>query len=185
MKKQAVCFIAICLAVATGYFAWYQHNRHPIDMQKLYGGTANLLVMQSPEKVQIWKTAGFLSIRDGSEAQIDMKAFYKKGGEPMIVPDSLAKNFSEILSRPSSYYDAGNSAKACMPMPGFVVGFTREKQEVDVFLCFECDVLTVQVGESFKAQGDFDPSHNELLRFVKMLYPNDDRVQALRERKRR
>jgi len=25
-----------------------------------------------------------------------MKAFYKKGGEPMIVPDSLAKSFSEI-----------------------------------------------------------------------------------------
>jgi len=59
MKKQAVCFIAICLAVATGYFAWYQHNRHPIDMQKLYGGTANLLVMQSPEKVQIGRLPGF------------------------------------------------------------------------------------------------------------------------------
>jgi hypothetical protein len=70
-------------------------------------------------------------------------------------------------------------------MPGFVLGFTREKQEVDVFLCFECDILIVQVGESFKAQADFDPSHNELLRVIKTLYPNDDKVQALRERKRR
>jgi hypothetical protein len=70
-------------------------------------------------------------------------------------------------------------------MPGFVIAFTRAEGEVDIFLCFECDILAVHVGEKVKAQADFDPSHNELLRIIKTLYPNDDKVQALRERKRR
>jgi hypothetical protein len=183
MRKQAAWIIAICLAVAAGYLAWYLRHRHPIDMQKLYGSTANLQAVQSPEKVQIWKTEGFLTRQSGSPPE--QSAFYRKAGEAKTVPPDLAKSLIEKLSNPSSYYDAGNSAKACIPMPGFVLGFTGEKQEVDVFLCFECDILTVQAGESFKAQGDFDPSHNELLRVIKALYPNDEKVQSLRERKRR
>jgi len=183
MKKRGLWLIGVCLALFVGYFAW--RHRHHIDIQKLFGGPENLQVVQAPEKVQIWKTAGFLNIREGFDGQPDMNAFYKKGGEPMIVPDSLVKSFSERLSNASSYYYDPTSEKTCMPMPGFVLGFMRGKREVDVFLCFECDVLMVQVGENFKAQADFDPSHNELLRLVKVLYPNDDRVQALRERKRR
>jgi hypothetical protein len=70
-------------------------------------------------------------------------------------------------------------------MPGFVVAFAHAEGEVDVFLCFECDILAVQARENYKAQADFDPSHNELLGIIKALYPNDDKVPALRERKRR
>ena|SRR5256885_1811840 len=114
-----------------------------------------------------------------------MSDYRKKGGAPIVVPDPMTKSFSEKLSNPSSYdYDPG-SAKSCIPLPAFVLAFTRGGQEVDVFLCFECDILMIQIGETYKADADFDPSHNELLRLIKMLYPKDDRVQALRERKRR
>lgn len=179
MKKQAVCFIGVCLAVACGYFAWRQ--QHHIDIQELFGGPDNLKIVQSPDKVQIWKTAGFLNIHDGLEPQPDMKSFYKKGGEPLIIPKPLAKSLSETLSKSSSYHFAPNTAKSCAPMPGFVLGFMRGKREVDVLLCFECDILMVQVEENYKS-ADFDPSHNELLRLVKTLYSGDDKVQALRER---
>jgi hypothetical protein len=70
-------------------------------------------------------------------------------------------------------------------MPGFVVAFTRAEGEIDIFLCFECDMLAVHVGENYRAQADFDPSHNELLRIIKTLYPNDEQAQSLRDRKRR
>jgi hypothetical protein len=184
MKKQVICFIALCVAVAAGYFAWLHHQRSHIDLQKLFGGPENLSIVRSSDKVRIWKTAGFLSTEELSP-QSDMSTFRKKGGEPMTVPGSMAKSFSEKLSNPSSYYSDSGSEKSCIPLPGFVVGFTRGDREIDVFLCFECDILLIQVGDTFKTEVDFDPSHNELLRVIKALYPNDDKVQALRERKRR
>jgi hypothetical protein len=181
MKKQIVCFIAICFAVAGGYFAW-RHQNHP-DLEKLFGGPENQEVVRSPGKVLIWKTAGFLNVHDGLDGQPDMKAYYRKGGEPLVVPDSLAKSFSELLSKSSSYYYDTTSSKSCAPMPGFVLGFMHGKREVDVFLCFECDILMVQVEENYK-EADFDPSHNNLLQLVKALYPGDQKVQAIRERNR-
>jgi hypothetical protein len=139
--------------------------------------------MRSPDKVQVWKTEGFLNRQ--SDSRPEQRAFYRKGGEPKTVPSDLAKSLIEQLSNPSSYdYDPGSS-KMCIPMPGFVIAFTRAEGEVDIFLCFECDILAVHVGENFKAEADFDPSHNELLRIIKTLYPNDEKVQSLRERKRR
>jgi len=168
--------------LSLGYFAWHRLSPR-IDLQKLFGGPVNLQIVGAADKVRVWKTEGFLNRQ--SDSQPEQRAFYRKGGEPKTVPSELAKSLIEKFSNRSSYYGDTGSSKACMPMPGFVVAFIRAEGEVDIFLCFECDILAVQVGENYKAQADFDPSHNELLRVIKALYPNDDKVQSLRERKRR
>jgi hypothetical protein len=182
MKKLAGCFIALFLVVSLGYFVWHRLSRH-IDLQKLFGGPENLQVIHSPDKVQVWQTIGFLKSSEAHDH--DMSDYHKKAGEPIIVSASLVKNFSEKLSNPSSYYSDSGGTKSCIPLPGLVLAFTREDREVDVFLCFECDILMIQVGDTYKAEADFDPSHNDLLHLIKALYPKDERVQALRERKRR
>jgi hypothetical protein len=182
MRKQASWFIAICLALSLGYFAWHRLSPR-IDLEKLFGGPGNLQIVRSPDKVQVWKTEGFLNRQ--SDSRPEQRAFYRKGGEPKTVPSDLSKSLTEKLSNRSSYYSDTGSSKACVPMPGFVIAFTRAEGEVDIFLCFECGILAVQVGEKFKAEADFDPSHNELLRIIKTLFPDDENVQSLRERKRR
>ncbi len=179
IKKQVVCFAAVCLALSFGYVAW----RRGVDLEKLFGGPENLKVIQSPDKVEVWQTVGFLKSSEAHD--LEMSDYRKKGGTPLVVPDSVAKSLSRTLSHSYSYYSDRGSAKSCIALPGFVLGFTRGDREVDVFLCFECDIILVQVGETFKTEADFDPSHNDLLGLMKVLYPKDEKIQNLRERRRR
>ena len=95
MRKQASWFTAIglgvvCLGISHGIV--YSPR---IDLQKLYGGPGNLQIMRSPEKVQVWKTEGFLNRQSGSSPE--QSAFYKKGGEPKTVPSDLAKSLSKTF----------------------------------------------------------------------------------------
>ena len=51
--------------------------------------------------------------------------------------------------------------------------------DVDVLLCFSCDVLAVYTPAGRVGSEDFDPRRADLMRVVKALFPADPKIQAL------
>ena len=149
-------------------------------VSKLFG--TNIQVIATPDGVQAWQTVGFIE-RTNELAHPEGLEFYQKGGEPVNVPKALAERLSSRLLSFTSYEYDPEGEKACIPMPGFALSFIRGNQTVDVFLCFECDMLNVESG-AFKSWGDFDPAHNDLLQSIKLIFPRDSRVQSIPERQR-
>jgi len=143
----------------------------------MLGGDANMRIVAAPDRVQAWRSVGFMKERERSEpAPGD---YYQKAGEGTTVPGPIAKQLSRSLLDPATYWFHPGSAKNCAPTPGFILSFTKGGQTLDVFLCFQCDIIQFQPGGG----GDFDPSHKQLIRLMKLVFPQDSTVQMLIEEK--
>jgi hypothetical protein len=134
------------------------------------GGTENAAIIAGPSSVKAWRTVGSMQPDSGSSAD-----YYKKFGQAVLVSTNLAKRLSKVLLAEKSYFRANGMNKACAPAPGVVVTFSNGKDEVDVFFCFECNILVVQGMRS-----DFDPSRAKLLRIMKQIFPKDPQIQSLK-----
>ncbi len=79
-----------------------------------------------------------------------------------------------------------NLAKGCIFDPGVAYRLWKDKDYVDVLLCFSCDELEVFVknadGTLYRAHEDFDPMRAELVKLAKEAFPDDQQIQALKEK---
>ena len=83
-----------------------------------------------------------------------------------------------VLLNPSSY--EFEMAKGCMPDYGVRFQFVHQGREVDVLLCFGCDILAVYDRGKKVGGEDFDTARLSLAAIVKTLFPKDDAIQALK-----
>jgi hypothetical protein len=134
------------------------------------GGTNNAAIIASPSTVKAWRTVGSMQPDSGSHPD-----YFQKFGQAVLVSTNLAKRLSKVLLAEKSYFHSDGLNKACAPIPGIVVTFSNGKDEVDVFFCFECNILVVQ-----GIRNDFDPSRAKLLRIMKQIFPKDLQIQSLK-----
>lgn len=86
----------------------------------------------------------------------------------------FAARLAAVLLDEKTYNAEG---KFCEPNPGIAFRLWQDKQHVDVTLCFECNVLRVN-----SVAGDFDLVRPALVTLAKEAFPDDPRIQQLRER---
>lgn len=76
--------------------------------------------------------------------------------------------------------------KLCLPQPGVAVRFTREGEQADLLLCFECEMLSLGMtpppgGGEHQKWLDFDRVNAKLVRLAKQALPDDAEIQSLKE----
>src|SRR5262249_17815317 len=140
-------------------------------VEKLVGGKEAYQTIALPEKAEAW----LLAPNDDSSGGDRLVKRDRAG--PLPLKPEAAKAFSDALLDFKSYvWNGGN--KHCIVNYGARLRFTRGKNVVDVWLCFECDML------SFRHDGDepitdFDPAHNALVKALQIVFPKDKVVQGL------
>lgn len=70
-------------------------------------------------------------------------------GGPVAVDSVSASELSSILTADRSYQ--WDLYKPCLPTPGVKLRFARERDHVDMYLCFQCRILM--------SGGSMDPAH--------------------------
>jgi hypothetical protein len=153
-------------------------------VQNIYGPT-NIAIIAKPDSVRAWRSVG--SLRDSGHPE----DYYEKSGNGVAVSEKRAKELSKLLLRDDSYpplpVPGGppSAEKNCSPLPGVIVTFFKGNQSVNLFFCFDCDILQVNIDWKNPHRiprpsiTDFDPSASKLARVMKNIFPNDPQIQAL------
>src|SRR5262245_29256204 len=119
--KSRFLLIATAACTVVALFGWrYFAARRQLSISSIFGGEANVRIIAAPDRVQAWRSAGFLKYGERSEPD----PYYLKAGEAVTVSASLAKELSSRLLNSSTYWFHPNSVKACAPTPGFILTFT-------------------------------------------------------------
>ena len=145
---------------------------HSNDLEELWGGAAGLAALRSdgPVSVTLLDPAaapgrvtalGELDVREPARAL--------SAAESRAVRDALGTQQAYLWE----------TAKACLPRWGARLGIRGVSTELDVLLCFECDILSVFRDGERVAGEDFDPVRSDLVRAVKSAFPSDPVVSRL------
>ena len=105
-----------------------------------------------------------------------------------MVSTNVAEQLSKILLNEKSYLSLHGHEKECVVLPGVIVSFSNTETNLDVFFCFDCDTIIVRTGTDEKGapiefSNDFDPGRSELVRIMKLIFPNDSQIQSLKEKR--
>jgi len=132
-----------------------------------------MAIVASADSANAWRTIGSLKVERNQGFGIS--DLYAKAGNPTPVSRDLAAQLSKALQDRHIYIRPGISLKGAVPMPEAVVAFTRGDKEVDVYLCFQSNIMVVG-----QALSDFDPGRPGILKIVKKIFPNDRKIQSLK-----
>ncbi|OWK45465.1 hypothetical protein [Fimbriiglobus ruber] len=165
----------IVLGVTAGVFvaaaAWgatFLLRGHEAEVTTLLGGPDAVTTIQKADKVEAYRL-------DPKPGAVEPAVV----GDAVPVPAPLATKIATALTADSTY--AWDFAKGCKPNYGVRLSFFRGSDRVDVFLCFECDLLRADHNGARGAAKDFDPGRPAFVKAVKELFPKDPVVQALNE----
>ena|GEM_PF-772982 len=85
---------------------------------------------------------------------------------------------SQILHAPETYL--WDSAKACEFLPGIALQLAADDITLDILICFSCDELVFYANGELAGHEDFDPRRTDLLKVMKHLFPDDQKIQTLK-----
>ncbi len=180
MKRKTKAIVGVVLAATL--LATFVMIREGLSLgkhssvTKMFGGNDGLLTVTHPTKVAAYRLKANLK-NDGTE-YTNPNSNYEVIAGPISVPETVAAEVSAVLVSPRSYDWEG--AKGCMPEYGVRLSFLRESDQVDVYLCFECQILSVSRNGPVTGGGNFDPMNAVLVRAAKTMFPNDSEIQKLK-----
>ncbi len=140
------------------------------DLTVVFGGRPAIDTVRNASSVRAFRLR---SSSDHHESLADFTMI----GDPVQVPEAAASRLRDLLLDRTAY--EWESAKGCEPDYGVRIQFQHDGDEVDVLLCFECDVLAVYHNGQDVGGEDFDNISSQLAAIVKELFPNDAAIQAL------
>jgi hypothetical protein len=106
-----------------------------------------------------------------------MRKYVRTAG-PIAVPATSAVGLRRVLSQ----WKPNGPWAACMAKPGVELVFHRGSDEVHVFLCFGCRLMSMTTAVPTTPAEDFypfDAEHRELLKLVKRIFPRDEELADL------
>ncbi len=156
---------------------------------RLLGGKAVAQVIRAPTSVKAWRTLGSRKNTDEMRYRDSFANFWKKDGDSIAVPPNLSAELSMILLDPRTYRDHRvGQRKLSIPQPCVVFNFSTGSASIDVFLSFADNTLYVTDpantnpgGGRELAYADIDSSRAKLVHLLKRIYPQDARIQSLKE----
>ena len=139
--------------------------------EKVFGGSENFEIVEGASSV--------LATRIDSTAADDTAFYYDYSeiGNPVALDSSVVGKLKALLKERGSY-DLKRS-KPCEPVPGVKLTFTDDTKSLDIFLCFECNILIVMKDKKRIAHEDFDPMRQNLVTVAKLAFPNDKEITSL------
>ena len=141
------------------------------SLNAVFGGAAPIETVQDATSVHVFR----LKPSGKSHAHLSE---YEIASGPVVVPADAVSTLRSILLDTSTY--GWDSAKGCMPNYGVRIQFKSGSEEVDVLLCFECDILAVYYNGAPMGGEDFDNARGEILSAIRTLFPDDADIQTLK-----
>jgi hypothetical protein len=162
MKARLILFAILLVA---------NHCRAAERVNSLFGDKQAQAVVSKPTKVQGYRLA------DDSLFRPTVKDFKMTAG-PVAVDDKLAQSMAQLLLDEKSYlWDVG---KGCEPHFGVRLEFVQGDKSIDVFFCFECDILQVYANGKPVGSEDFDDVRPQLVKMMQKIFPEDKVIQGLK-----
>ncbi len=141
------------------------------QVTKLYGGPTAINTVQNSTSVQAYRLPS-------PSKHVQSLADYTMSAGPVAVPEATVAKLREILMDDAVYL--WDTAKACgEPDYGVRFQFQSGGDNVDVLVCFHCDILGVYHNGQAVDYEDCDPIRPQLIAIVKGLFPDDPVIQAL------
>ena len=175
--------LAGCAAIAAGGCARESSSAATRDVGsvdqrvvELFGGAESTGNILAPTKVEAFRVDG----RPGERSQTSKPFYgYPIVGAPVQVDADTSEELAEILMD-ANIYD-WDLRKKCEFMPGVALRFTSAGSPTEVLFCFSCDELMVVRDGKKVGYEDFDPARGRLLTIVKRLFPEDEKIQQLKD----
>ncbi|RLS54066.1 MAG: hypothetical protein DWH91_12795 [Planctomycetota bacterium] len=137
----------------------------------LYGGRSAIDTVQLSNSVQVYRLSS-------PSFHVQLLAEYSMSAGPISIPEATAVKLRSILMDDTIYL--WDVAKACgEPNYGIRFQFQRGQDNVDVLICFECDILGVYHNGQSVDYEDCDYGRAQLIAIAKELFPDDPAIQAL------
>ncbi|VTS02727.1 Uncharacterized protein OS=Pirellula staleyi (strain ATCC 27377 / DSM 6068 / ICPB 4128) GN=Psta_3044 PE=4 SV=1 [Gemmata massiliana] len=174
VKIKTVMVFGVIAAVTAGVL-WFLVTRAPAasgstpELLKLFGGPEGLAVIRGADKIEAFR----LNHSSGQRPTVT------EG--PVAVSGAVAESLVSVLSSHDCY--EWSYAKVCKPVWGVRLSFYRGADRVDVLFCFQCDELSVSLNGTKVGSGYFEPTRPELLRAIQAIFPNDQVLRELPERR--
>ena len=175
MKRRLVL---AAIATTLGLLVWVMTRGADRPVDPLFGGPDGLAIVTGAERIEAFRIApapgqppgGFLSETD-----------YQSTAGPVVLDARMAQEVTAALGSSRSY--SWDSMKKCTPRYGVRLAFIQGEQRMEVYLCFECDMLeTAKDGTPVDGE-DFDAIRPVLVRAAKSAFPSDPVIQGLAERR--
>ena len=147
------------------------HTDSAGNLTKVFGNSAAIDSIKSADSVNAYR------LPSPSEYRASL-ADYKMSAGPIDVPDDQVSKLRAVLLDKSTY--GWDFAKGCIPDYGVRIQFQHDSQEVDILLCFECDILLVYQNGKVVGGEDFDDGRPQLVEIVKTVFPHDEAIQSLK-----
>ncbi|WP_171189273.1 hypothetical protein [Alienimonas chondri] len=159
------------------------------ELTEMLGGSAGRAAIADPASVEAIRLEPANPLPDPDD--IDLEAL-----ERLVLPDSLPEGISDYrevagpVAVPAAQAAALDSpgwlspdvAKACEPLYGLRVRFTgRNGTVVDIWNCFECDILSVVIDGEVVGGDDSDDLRPILLAVARQAFPDDEALASLEE----
>jgi hypothetical protein len=154
--RRLIAAVAILAAIG-GAYAYIQR----LPLIDVFGGLGNVNTVRRATKVEAALLAEPVFGRTPNDEQRQnwSPSDYPINGDPVVLSRNAANEVSQALTSTRTY--AWDSAKSCIPIYGLKLSFIDDTDRVDVYLCFECDILAVAHNDKIVGGEDFDnaPSH--------------------------
>jgi len=148
-------------------------------------------IIAAPDSVKAWRTVGSLNHENARPED-----YYVKTGKGIMLSKSLSARIGKAVLEKDTYADPHEDpnelprpGKACFPEPGVVLTFYKDNHFVDVYFCFQCNIMIVnsvwdpkKSPELTGGQVDFDFGRAKLLRIIKDVFPKDKEIQSLKNK---
>jgi hypothetical protein len=164
--------VAVCALVMGGMALFL---RDPLV--DLFGGSRGFHVVRNPTKVEAYRLGDLpasVAIEDSQGGDYPITA------GPVPLSSAMSKKLSTaLLSQDTVHF--GVPAACGYPVYGAKFSFFRDANRVDVFVCFTCDFLQVNLDGDRIGGEYFSEARGVLVRAAQESFPDDPVIQSLDE----
>jgi hypothetical protein len=180
MNARHVIVLLIVSAVAV------QTSEASRDVEtQVFGGEETFAALMSATDVTVERLHGIPvdSEHPYPRDAWDLSCYRRRS--PARLSSEQVKEIKNLLTQSSAY--GWDYSRACIPDYGVLLTF-HSKPEIKVALCFECDMLSVYVGNKIKKGVNkvevFDSISPRLLAIARAVYPKDSELAKVARSRR-
>ncbi len=178
LKWTAALFAFLVIGVVCAWSGYHLVVGADPLVVELFGGADVVELIRSADKVEAYRIEGDLYAKPHDEHAPRIRGYEVLSG-PVLVDSESHDELAKALTAAWTYWWIGG--KPCIPQPGIALVFTKGDAELEILVCFECDLLVVPRHNRSERVEDFDYGRPALVRIAKRLFPDDAAIQGLEE----